>query len=370
MSIPAANLSTELDENIVIVTDNGKSILQRSISEINQRSFINPSSNQMQLINSMKHPTFEISSHKTLSTKCKSNRSINLNKSEETIPIEKNNLEKKNIENFLNNEQLEYTYSEPDEKILDLFFTNEENECFCKINSFEENSSDTEESEPEYDLNENGRMTGFFEKTLPFRCECQICMDSCFVNERQCCSFKSCNKCINFYIQNKIKESCGNLSIECLNNECNKLINKDEICERMFKFDIKTHDLYLKILIDANKNSDRKTCPQCSFILDIKSIQKMPLNKSKVVTKCKCTKCELIWCFKCHAPWHEGISCAKYVKADNMLKYWAKEVHFGQQNAQKCPKCKIYIQRIKGCDHMICSNCKRYLYRFIYFLFI
>lgn len=335
---------------VIAGPDYVKNTLQRSISEIDLNSFKSTSSNQMQLIDSMKHPTLKID-HETISTKSRSKRSISLEEPKEAIYSEKNKPE---------NGQLVYYDLESDGLELDFFCSNGENDFFNTTKLFEENNSDSEESVLEFNLSENKRNFGFFEKTLPTHYECQICMDSCYVNLRPCCRFKSCNNCINLYIQTKIKESCGNLSIECLNNECKKLIQKDEICERMFTFDKNTHDLYLKILIDANKNSDRKTCPQCSFILDVKSIQNKSVNESKLVTKCKCTKCELVWCFKCHAPWHEGISCDKFLKGDNMLKYWAKEIHYGQQNAQMCPKCKIYIQRIKGCDHIICSNCHGY----------
>lgn len=214
-------------------------------------------------------------------------------------------------------------------------------------------------------IDENLLNDGFYQKTLSFRTECEICYDFCLVNKRECCSFKSCNNCINLYIQGKIKECCGNLSIECFNDKCKKLMHKDEICERMLKFDENTHNLYLNLLLNANKNSDMKTCPRCSHVLDAKSIENLkqsPQNMSKIsksLTKCQCVKCDLIWCFQCHAPWHEGISCSNYRKGDKMLKFWAKEVHYGQQNAQMCPKCKIFIQRTKGCDHMICSNCNR-----------
>ena len=65
-----------------------------------------------------------------------------------------------------------------------------------------------------------------------------------------------------------------------------------------------------------------------------------------------------MWCFNCHGPWHSGISCHKNQKNDKSLKLWSKKYFgHGQKNAQKCPKCKIYIQRSEGCDHMICTNC-------------
>jgi E3 ubiquitin-protein ligase RNF217 len=92
-------------------------------------------------------------------------------------------------------------------------------------------------------------------------------------------------------------------------------------------------------------------------------------------TKVQCVECNLIWCFQCHSPWHDGIQCKEFRRGDRMLKKWAKEVHYGQHNAQQCPSCKVkfvsilqffllfmklkvYIQRTKGCDHIVCLRCK------------
>jgi hypothetical protein len=58
-------------------------------------------------------------------------------------------------------------------------------------------------------------------------------------------------------------------------------------------------------------------------------------------TKVQCVECNLIWCFQCHSPWHDGIQCREFRRGDRMLKKWAREVHYGQHNAQQCPSCKV-----------------------------
>ncbi|KAF7231196.1 ring finger protein 217 [Nothobranchius furzeri] len=71
----------------------------------------------------------------------------------------------------------------------------------------------------------------------------------------------------------------------------------------------------------------------------------------------QCSSCQFVWCFRCHAPWHDGLKCRDYRKADKLLRTWASVIEHGQRNAQKCPQCKIHIQRIDGCDHMTCTQC-------------
>ncbi len=224
----------------------------------------------------------------------------------------------------------------------------------------------------------------FYERVTTLKHECQICFDRVYLNERNCCKFRACNNCINHYIQTKIKNSCGIVKIECPNTKCTKLIHRDEICERMSHYDKNTLKNYLKYLLEANKDSSCKTCPRCSHVMrsddykmnscshsntnnssstnnfhrKMRIGKSSPTNNNSLLTKVQCIECQLIWCFQCHAPWHDAITCNEFRKGDRMLKYWAREVHFGQQNAQLCPKCKIYIQRTKGCDHMVCTYCQ------------
>ncbi|EAW48154.1 IBR domain containing 1, isoform CRA_f [Homo sapiens] len=86
-----------------------------------------------------------------------------------------------------------------------------------------------------------------------------------------------------------------------------------------------------------------------------------PCTETKIFVLCdeqiQCPTCQFVWCFKCHSPWHEGVNCKEYKKGDKLLRHWASEIEHGQRNAQKCPKCKIHIQRTEGCDHMTCSQC-------------
>jgi hypothetical protein len=270
--------------------------------------------------------------------------------------------------------------------------------------------------------NENESSTNnesfYYEKSTNQILECPICYEKNFLNERVCCKFRVCNKCINTYVQTQIKECCGNVRIECLNSNCNKLMHKDEISERMARFDKNSLKNYLKFLVDANKDPNCKTCPRCSHVMHLDDYRKLHntinntennanqnseqneikdskkilnekasrhLNHRKILkkplklkyqfrrkklksngiyllnnnslTKVQCNQCQLIWCYQCHAPWHDGVGCSEFKRGDKMLKYWAKEVHYGQQNAQSCPKCKIYIQRTKGCEHMVCTRC-------------
>ncbi|KAG2468762.1 RN217 ligase, partial [Polypterus senegalus] len=120
--------------------------------------------------------------------------------------------------------------------------------------------------------------------------------------------------------------------------------------------------------LDNVYSTDYKLCIvlTCRICLEDKSIKPLSCCKKAVCEEClkrylssqiQCPACQFVWCFKCHSPWHEGVNCREYKKGDKLLRHWASEIEHGQRNAQKCPRCKIHIQRTEGCDHMTCSQC-------------
>ncbi|XP_076456869.1 uncharacterized protein LOC143291121 isoform X2 [Babylonia areolata] len=182
--------------------------------------------------------------------------------------------------------------------------------------------------------------------------ECYVCFEETELRRRLCCDFPVCDKCLESYLMVQVLQA--NVNIECLNINCNSYIHRNEISARLPpKFKMK----FYKFLIDANVDPTVKTCPRCSCGLQV---DKAALKKRKVIKNglhVTCKRCNLDWCFTCHAPLHKGMTCKAYRKGDVLLKEWAREFHYGQLNAQQCPKCKIFIQRSLGCDHMLCTRC-------------
>ncbi|XP_027194292.2 uncharacterized protein LOC113789004 [Dermatophagoides pteronyssinus] len=209
--------------------------------------------------------------------------------------------------------------------------------------------------------------------------ECCICCENRWLLKRICCcSSGACLSCLNRYYTERIR--MGQLSIECIGPGCKSLIYRAEVLARL-NGDNKA--LYGRLLLSQSNESDRiRPCPRCNRLYTLSSKHHTKMKyvdrnllfkrllmcglaarlsaKQSKSFKVKCEACHYDWCFKCHSPWHEGISCSDYIRGDRLLKTWAKhsDLITGDVNAQKCPKCKIYIQRINGCDHMHCIRCK------------
>jgi len=187
--------------------------------------------------------------------------------------------------------------------------------------------------------------------------ECGICLEVGWLNKRHCCDYCACIQCLQQYYSSRIE--LGAVTIECINPFCHSFVHRDEISARLTP---QMKDVYHRLLLTTSSQSEQtKPCPQCNYFYTL-SDDLFKQYKSKMkdshIFRVQCTECQFFWCFKCHSPWHSELSCKQYRKGDRLLKTWAKETNHGQVNAQKCPRCAIYIQRTSGCDHMHCTRCK------------
>ncbi|GFR79050.1 E3 ubiquitin-protein ligase arih1 [Elysia marginata] len=192
------------------------------------------------------------------------------------------------------------------------------------------------------------------EETSP-QAECEICLGVAFsFTPSRCCESYFCDECMSTYINSKVSE--GQYKIECPGTDCHSLLRNETIEVYLGP---KMLSKYTKFLTQAKADCSSKPCPRCEaiFSIDPKKLKKSKGKLRHGLQVC-CPHCQFVWCFLCQAPYHSGLTCKEYCKSDGEVRKWAKEWTYGQFNAQKCPKCKIFIQKAHGCDHMVCSKCK------------
>ena len=200
--------------------------------------------------------------------------------------------------------------------------------------------------------------------TFPGRhLECPICYESRpDVSKLDCCKANICRQCLTSFIEINIIE--GRVYIPCPLNGCDKPLKRDFISHHITEDDLRLK--YERFRLNYEGDGTKKTCPNCCLITqkDLSSVAGVSRkNKSKQVIlpveyKVCCQGCQFDWCFNCHSPWHEGLSCEAYKAGDKQFKHWTKVRHTGfVPNCQKCPKCKVFIERTEGCDHMQCNRC-------------
>ena len=117
----------------------------------------------------------------------------------------------------------------------------------------------------------------------------------------------------------------------------------------------------LQFLIDASvsyhvaKHKDKlRYCitPDCKMVYEV-----CTEGKSKSI----CSLCKIALCRKCHVEYHAGVSCEiyqHYKGIDDGLKEWIFE---DPSNRGLCPKCYIQIEKIGGCKHVQCTQCRGHI---------
>ena len=83
--------------------------------------------------------------------------------------------------------------------------------------------------------------------------------------------------------------------------------------------------------------------PDCGTMLRAESLDVKYLT---------CHVCKEKVCFNCNEKWHPKISCER--ASDKSYSNWSMR----KKNVDKCPNCKLRIEKESGCNHMTCWYCK------------
>ena len=175
-------------------------------------------------------------------------------------------------------------------------------------------------------------------------CFCQICLKSYDENMKieLECGHLFCESCWYNYLKVKILENKLKF-IKCLEYECNQII-PDEIIRKIIKKNEKLLEKYnqYKFKLDIINDPNKKFCPfpNCNSFL-IK-------NENEINSKCENGH---EYCFKCLNEPHGKKECDQIIDVQNIKEY-AKNTFIKQ-----CPKCGIYTEKNKGCNHITCAEC-------------
>nr|XP_019947503.1 PREDICTED: probable E3 ubiquitin-protein ligase RNF217 isoform X1 [Paralichthys olivaceus] len=177
---------------------------------------------------------------------------------------------------------------------------------------------------------------------------CRVCLEDKTIAPLLCCRMAVCDECLKLYVSSQVRVAKPHIS--CPIPECSGYLKESVVVSHLTNEDVAKYRYFLEL---NQLDSSTKPCPQCSGFTSLKKHN----NQSEHKYKIQCENCQFVWCFKCHAPWHNGLKCRDYRKGDKLLRTWASVIEHGQRNAQKCPQCRIHIQRTEGCDHMTCTQC-------------
>ncbi|GER31151.1 RING/U-box superfamily protein [Striga asiatica] len=188
---------------------------------------------------------------------------------------------------------------------------------------------------------------------------CEICLedkDSWQMFENEGCPHTFCYPCTSRHISTKIQEQAHHIT--CPAPNCKSVLTYDT-CKFMIPNDtlVKWDRL---LCISLIPEPHKLYCPfrDCSALLIYDSLE--------VIEQIRCLVCRRVFCGECRVPWHSEFSCREFQKLckgknkDNnkILKVLAKK-----KNWQKCPKCKMYVEKSEGCVHITCRCSYEFCYR-------
>ena len=188
---------------------------------------------------------------------------------------------------------------------------------------------------------------------------CIFCIEEFNINEivnpKLECNKHIHGKCFATYIE------------EELNN--NRFPIKCPICQKEDR-----HEINYKILLDCLLLNDKDNL---SKKLEAVSLNYLAVTNPESVTFCptpgcnyivyydrneyhlNCPLCMKSYCLKCKTEWHKDLTCEEYQyqirKKDEEV---INDQKFGDylrgNNCKQCPRCKRWVEKIDGCDHITC----------------
>lgn len=152
--------------------------------------------------------------------------------------------------------------------------------------------------------------------------------------------------CLKYYLEAKIKEQAP--KIVCPQDGCGvemgvgdlQGVLEEELLEKYYSY---TLDAAIA------QDDDMWWCPtaDCNYAFN--------WNIEEDGAEFECEKCKKIYCLECKVEWHKGMTCAEnrvnntHSKADEKFEKAMK-----RSKAKQCSKCKYWVSRTEGCNHMTC----------------
>jgi len=156
------------------------------------------------------------------------------------------------------------------------------------------------------------------------------------------CFHGFCDDCFFNYFKEKINNNDVE-KIKCPEKSCKNYLYTEFIENKLIK-DISLLEKYKKLYkrkqLAANPNIQLCPFPDCESYAE--------KGKNKFVT---CKENNHKFCFNCLKDWHENKNCE--MEINKSFEKW-KDPY----KVKRCPKCKYYIEKNKGCNHIKCLNCK------------
>ena len=192
-----------------------------------------------------------------------------------------------------------------------------------------------------------------------YRTPCNICFEPLYSTGTKTFYMNGCysrfhEHCVREYVIDAIHSS--NLPLKCPDATCKDGFNLSRLKTLLSEEELEIYNKRMKVK-EALENPDKFTfCTGigCEYIFSIK------VTNSDHNTKLECPECSQSTCGSCRRKFHANLMCsenATYTEEDHAVcKY------LGEQDWKKCWKCRFWIEKNQGCNHMTCKCGNQFCY--------
>ena len=186
--------------------------------------------------------------------------------------------------------------------------------------------------------------------------DCVVCF--CPIEEGEIyrlevCGHPYCKDCVELQFILSVRNNTFPLS--CSGEGCTELLAWKDISNLSLKTVVPVNEVVRKATSSfvSKHMKDYKYCPtpDCPLIYRV---------TDKECLFC-CTECEIRICTACHNQFHDGLTCAmveSMKKDDGGLNLWMMQ-NIGR--AKYCPSCSTPIEKIDGCNYLVCAGCNSHI---------
>jgi len=192
--------------------------------------------------------------------------------------------------------------------------------------------------------------------------ECTICLeerDADFFHTLSSCQHSFCRDCLGEHLTTKL----GERGVDGAAPQCPQVDCKAEIpaTEMELLVDAALVEKYTESSLQtfiACHGDDYACCPtpDCPYLFFYTKGQD---------TDFKCPQCGKRYCLQCRVEYHMGANCEEYQRWS--LSNGQSDDLFGElvigQKMKQCARCRNWIQKAQGCDHMTCRCGFQFCYR-------
>ena len=189
----------------------------------------------------------------------------------------------------------------------------------------------------------------------PDEIECCVCFtvitNPSDIFRLEYCGHTYCIDCV----KTQVAPSTVEFPVECAADGCSEALVWRDLYNLSDLTGFNTNHMVhasVRSYVAANQDKARNCpTPDCSMIYSVSKDGKCFF----------CHQCGAIICTTCHEPYHEGVTCAMYQSGKSADKEFEEWLRGDPKNRKRCPKCSSPIEKMFGCNHIPCRQCRAHI---------